>query len=48
MTPQVSGVTKLGKQTVQLLIGPRIPVAAPSNNKASFGIRAQFVLVFPK
>jgi len=27
---------------------PRIQVASPDGNGADFGIRAQFVLVFPK
>jgi len=46
--PAVSGVTRIGKQIVSLLIGPRIQVASPDGNGADFGIRAQFVLVFPK
>jgi hypothetical protein len=46
--PAVSGVTRIGKQIVSLLIGPRIQVASPNGNGADFGIRAQFVLVFPK
>ena len=48
ITPQFSGVTKMGKQTVQLLIGPRFNIAAPEASKADLGIRAQLVLVFPK
>src|ERR1700744_4356137 len=48
INPLVSGVTKLGNQTVQLGVGPRIPVAAPSGQKADFGIRGVFTLVFPK
>ena len=46
--PSVSGVTKVGKQIVQLLIGPRIQVASPNGNGADFGIRAALVFVFPK
>ena len=46
--PTVSGVTKLGKQTIQLVIGPRIQVAAPSGGKADFGVRAALVFVFPR
>jgi hypothetical protein len=30
INPVISGVTKLGKQTIQIVIGPRIRVAAPS------------------
>ncbi|MEN9686578.1 MAG: hypothetical protein RLZZ28_2364 [Bacteroidota bacterium] len=46
--PSVSGVTKLGTQIVSLAIGPRIPVSAPINSGADFGIRASIVFVFPK
>lgn len=48
INPTISGVTRLGKQIVSLAIGPRIPVAAPDNGKANFGIRAQVTFVFPK
>ena len=48
INPTVSGVTKLGRQTVQIGIGPRIPVAAPAGVKPDFGFRGVFTLVFPK
>ena len=48
ITPQVSSVTRVGKQAIQLLIGPRFAVAAPSGNKADFGLRASLILVFPR
>jgi hypothetical protein len=48
INPVISGVTKLGKQTIQLVIGPRIQVAAPSGSKADFGVRAALIFVFPK
>ena len=48
INPTVSGVTKLGKQIVSLLVGPRIPIAAPKNGKSDFGIRAVLTFVFPK
>lgn len=48
INPIITGVTKIGKQTVQLAIGPRIQVAAPNGNKAAFGVRTMLVLVFPK
>jgi len=48
INPTLSGVTKLGKQTISLAIGPRIQVAAPSGSKADFGIRAVLIFVFPK
>jgi hypothetical protein len=44
----VSGVTKFGKQTMQILVGPRIPVAAPSGAKPGFGWRAVLVFLFPR
>jgi hypothetical protein len=46
--PSFSGVTKLGKQTISLVIGPRIPVAAPSGSKPDFGWRCAVIFVFPK
>jgi hypothetical protein len=42
----VSGITKLGKQIVQLAVGPQIPISG--NPKPSFGWRAQVTLIFPK
>jgi hypothetical protein len=46
--PTVSGVTKLGKQTVSLAAGPRIPIAGPNSSRPNFGWRAAVALVFPK
>jgi hypothetical protein len=46
--PTVTGVTKLGKQTVSLAVGPRIPIAGPSSTRPNFGWRAAVTLVFPK
>lgn len=48
LIPNVSGVTKLGTQIVQLQIGPRIPVSVPSASRPDFGVRASVVFVFPK
>jgi hypothetical protein len=48
INPSISGVTKLGKQTISLSIGPHIQVAAPAGTKAQFGVRASLVFVFPK
>jgi hypothetical protein len=48
INPTISGITKLGTQTISLAIGPRIQVAAPDGSKADFGIRAAVTLVFPK
>ncbi len=42
------GITKFGKQLVQLQVGPRIQVAAPEGGKAAFGVRAAVIFVFPK
>ena len=46
--PTFSGVTKLGKQTISLSFGPRIPVASPSGSKPDFGWRGGVNFVFPK
>jgi hypothetical protein len=48
LNPIVNGVTKLGKQIVQLAVGPRIPLAGPNGGETDFGWRAVIVLVFPK
>jgi hypothetical protein len=41
-----TGITKFGKQIIQLALGPQIPISGP--NKADFGWRAQLTLIFPK
>lgn len=46
--PVINGVTSLGKQKVQLGVGPRLNIAAPSGNKSDLGWRAFAVLLFPK
>lgn len=48
LIPAVQGITRLGKQTIQLLIGPRFQVVSPDKNGAVFGVRAQLSFVFPK
>ena len=46
ITIPVSGITKIGKQIVQLAVGPQIPISG--NPKPAFGWRAQLTLIFPK
>ena len=46
--PTISGVTGLGKQKVQLAVGPRFNLAAPNGSKADIGFRAAVVFLFPK
>jgi hypothetical protein len=46
--PTISGITQLGSQKVQLVVGPRIPVSMPVDGKPDFGIRAVLNFVFPK
>jgi hypothetical protein len=46
--PTISGVTGLGKQKVQLAVGPRFNLAAPNGSKADLGWRASLVFLFPK
>ncbi|MDN3205255.1 hypothetical protein [Algoriphagus sediminis] len=48
LNPTVSGVTSLGKQKIQLVVGPRFNLAAPSGAKADMGWRAVLVFLFPK
>lgn len=48
LNPTLSGVTSLGKQKVQLVIGPRFNLAAPDGAKADLGWRAVLVFLFPK
>jgi hypothetical protein len=48
INPIVSAVTKLGKQTISVAVGPRIPVAGPSESRPDFGYRAVLTFVFPK
>jgi hypothetical protein len=44
----VSAITKLGNQTIQVLVGPRVPLAAPQGGKPDWGWRAQLVFLFPR
>lgn len=44
----VNGVTRLGKQTVSLGIGPRIPLAGPSGSMPDMGLRGVLTFIFPK
>jgi hypothetical protein len=48
INPTLSGVTKLGKQIISLVVGPRIQVAAPDGARADFGVRSVLTFVFPK
>lgn len=45
--PVINAITKIGKQPIQLAIGPRIPLAGPEASKPSFGIRSVIIFVFP-
>jgi hypothetical protein len=46
ITVPFSGITKFGKQIIQLAVGPQFPISG--NPMADFGWRAQLVLIFPK
>jgi hypothetical protein len=48
LNPTLSGVTSIGKQKVQFVIGPRFNLAAPAGGKADWGWRAMVVFLFPK
>jgi len=47
LNPVISGITKIGKQPIQLAIGPRIPLSGPEGSKPAFGIRSVIIFVFP-
>jgi hypothetical protein len=46
ITVPFSGITKFGKQIIQLAVGPQFPVTGTPI--AAFGWRAQLTLIFPK
>ncbi len=46
--PYVSAVTRLGKQAVSIVVGPRIPLAGSEQVKADWGWRGALTFVFPK
>lgn len=46
--PNVSAVTKLGKQAISIAVGPRIPLGGPEESKAAFGFRGVLTFVFPQ
>ena len=48
LIPTISGITHLGKQTVSMAVGPRIPLGGPEGSKPDFGLRASLTLIFPK
>jgi hypothetical protein len=45
--PTISGITKIGNQPIQLVIGPRIPLVGPADSRPAFGIRSVIIFVFP-
>ena len=46
LNPTISGITKIGKQPIQFVVGPRIPLAGPEASKPAFGIRSVIIFVF--
>jgi len=48
IVPTVSGITSLGKQKVQLGVGPRFNIAAVDGGRADLGWRAVVSFIFPK
>jgi hypothetical protein len=46
LDPTISGIMKIGKQPIQMVIGPRIPLAGPDASRPKFGIRAVLIFVF--
>jgi hypothetical protein len=47
LNPIINKETKMGKQTISLAVGPRIPISGPEAAKPDFGWRAVLTLVFP-
>lgn len=47
LNPILTAVTSIGKQKTQLVVGPRINIAAPDGGKADMGWRAMIVFLFP-
>lgn len=48
LTPFLNGITSVGKQKVQLEVGPQINIDAPRATAADFGWRAVITLLFPQ
>jgi len=48
LNPLVNGVTAIGKQKIQIGVGPRINIVAPEGARADWGWRALLVFLFPK
>jgi len=46
LNPTVSGVTSLGKQKLQLVVGPRFNLIAPDGTRANWGIRSVVIFIF--
>ena len=47
ITPTISGLTRIGKQNLQLQAGPMIPISAAPGERPDFGVRAAITFVFP-
>ncbi|TDW50075.1 hypothetical protein EV144_102509 [Flavobacterium sp. 270] len=48
LNPSIGGITKLGKQVVQLSLSPLIPIVGPDQLKPDWGLRATVAFVFPE
>ena len=46
LNPTMSAVTRVGKQPMQMVIGPRIPLVGPDEIRPKFGIRAALIFIF--
>lgn len=46
--PSVSALTAIGKQKVQINVGPRLNLGAPEGSRSDWGWRVNLVLLFPK
>jgi len=48
ITPTISGLTRIGKQNLQLQAGPMIPISAAPGERPDFGVRAAITFVLPR
>lgn len=48
LNPLVTGITRLGNQTISMAVGPRVPLGGPEESKADFGLRGVLTFVFPQ
>ena len=48
LIPSASALTAIGKQKVQINVGPRLNLVAPEGSRSDWGWRANLIFLFPK